>query len=529
MRRVLVIVGVLLGVLLGGLIAPGAASAAPVSAAESSSAAASVATASTGCKDPNNWWDNLRLNAGSMETCDTDLGWPWEAGDALCTIASDAQGVPELVSCTGATPETSGSIECWVNVATDTRGTPGTSTTVCTSSTDQTHRDTIQLAAATGAPGTLQGHCGLADASCVMFEGWSRALVSDAVGGLVGILGTGHFTSEGALWDAATNEWSYWVWAILGIMFCATVWSITQAMYSKDRADLVTAITRTVISWPMIFVTFWLGSKLVGIFDDWTLYTLTRGDSLAGVFRRFSQIIYAGGEGHYFMTFLIALTIWVGTKLLLVVFALRTLGLAALLMVGPVAWMLFPVRGIGPQWVVGYFSAGFTLLLSGPLTMGFISLILRGLGNLSVLWSPEAWPLLLGLVLVVFAPFAVMSLFSFAGAAAADRLGGAAGNAARSGMNIARNAGRNVSGALGRTMRWSPAGRTNATPAGKGGKTPAGRQPGPAGRPKTQSGSGRGSSKTNGSSATKSPPSPVGRSNGPGPSSRSSRPAGRSR
>jgi hypothetical protein len=128
--------------------------------------------------------------------------------------------------------------------------------------------------------------------------------------------------------------------------------------------------------------------------------------------------------------------------------------------------MLFPVKGIGPQWVVGYFSAGFTLLLAGPLTMGFVTLILRGLGNLKVLWSPEAWPLLLGLILVVFAPFAVMSLFSFAGAAAADRLGGAASSAGRFGVNLARGAGRQGGNLARQTMQWAPIGRSNARPAG---------------------------------------------------------------
>ncbi|MFB8191375.1 hypothetical protein ACFC14_18810 [Microbacterium sp. NPDC055988] len=358
----------------------------------------------------------------------------------------------------------------------------------------------------------------------MMFEGWSRALISDAVGGLVGILGTSHFTTEGALWDAAAGEWSYWVWAILGIMFCATVWSITQAMYSRDRADMVTAISRSVVAWPMIFITFWLGSRLVGFFDDWTLYTLTRGESLGGMFRRFSQIIFAGGEGHYFMTFLIALTIWIGTKLLLVVFSLRTLGLAALLMVGPVAWMLFGVKGIGQQWVIGYFSAAFTLLLSGPLTMGFVSLLMTGIGNLDVLWSPEAWPLLLGLVLVVFAPFAVMSMFSFAGAAAADRLGGAAGNAGRMGMNAARGAGRSGSGAIRQAMRWAPAGRTNPSAAGRKGQRSGMPSQGPAGRSKTNTGSKK-TTAPGGSSSRQRTQKP---GNGMTPGSGTTPPAGRS-
>ena len=505
MRRILVAVGVLLGIFIGGLTISGPASAAtPDGNVSSTRGTAVVAAEVGGCKDPNNWWDNLRINAGSMDYCDTDLDWPWEAGDASCTVISNSQSIPELVNCAGSTAATSGTTECWINVPTTTNGVAATSTTVCTSSTDQTHRDTLK-ASVSRDPNNVQGHCGFGDGTCAMFEGFSRALVSDAVGSMVGIVGTGQFTTEGALWDAASGEWSYWVWAILGVLFCATVWSIVQAMYARDRADMVTSLTRVFLAWPMILITYWGGSELIGVFDSWTLYTLTRGDSLAGVFRRFSQIIYAGGEGHYFMTFLITLAIWVGTKLLIVVFALRTLGLAVLVMAGPVAWMMFPVKSIGPQWVVGYFSAGFTLLLAGPLTMGFITLILRGLGNLKVLWSPEAWPLLLGLILVIFAPFAVMSLFSFAGAAAADRLGGAAANAGRFGMNMARGAGRHASGLGRQTMQWAPIGRSNARPAG----VPASGRTAPAGRSDRSSPSSGGKTGTSTQSPTQSPKQPA--------------------
>lgn len=502
MRRFLVAVGVILGIVIGGLTVSGSASAvAPVESVSASQGTAVVA-AVDGCKDPNNWWDNLRINGGSMGYCDTDLDWPWEAGDAICTVISNSQAIPELVNCAGANAATSGTTECWINVPTTTNGIEGTSTTVCTSSTDQTHRDTLKAAVARD-PNTIQGHCAFGDGMCATFEGFSRALLSDSVGSMVGIVGTGQFTTEGPLWEAASGEWSYWVWAILGVLFCATVWSIVQAMYSRDRADMVSAIVRIFLAWPMILVTYWFGSQLIGVFDDWTLFTLTRGDSLAGVFRRFSQIIYAGGEGHYFMTFIVSLAIWVGVKLLIVVFALRTLGLAVLMMAGPVAWMMFPIKGIGPQWVVGYFSAGFTLLLSGPLTMGFVTLILRGLGNLKVLWSPEAWPLLLGLILVVFAPFAVMSLFSFAGASAADRLGGAAGNAGRFGMNMARGAGRQASNVGRQAMQWAPAGRSNARPAG----VPAngGPKTAPAGRSDRSTGP-NGGGKPGSSSTQKSTP-----------------------
>jgi hypothetical protein len=118
----------------------------------------------------------------------------------------------------------------------------------------------------------------------------------------------------------------------------------------------------------------------------------------------------------------------IGMLLLMLVFAFRNIVLAALIAVGPVAWMLFPVRGIGPQWVVRYVSAVIVLLLTGPLTIGFLMLIINGLANVQTIWDPQSWPLLVGLALVAFAPFAVFGLFSFVGAVAADGVGSSLGS-----------------------------------------------------------------------------------------------------
>ena len=253
---------------------------------------------------------------------------------------------------------------------------------------------------------------------------------------------------------------------------------------------MITGFVRSFVGFPAMLITYWLGSKLIAVFDDWTMYTLARGESIATVFRKFSEVIYNGGEtGQYVMPLLIMLSVWIGTKMLTIVFALRTIGLAVLMMAGPVAWMLFAVKGIGPQWVVRYFSAGFTLLLAGPLTMGFVALIMRGLGNLEVLWAPTAWPLLLALILTVFAPFAIMSMFSFAGGAAADGLGSQLGQAGRSGMNAARS-GTNIARGAARSI-----GRRVSRGMTRAGQRPAGIAPGGTG-PGKPSPAGRGGSMT---------------------------------
>ena len=153
--------------------------------------------------------------------------------------------------------------------------------------------------------------------------------------------------------------------------------------------------------------------------------------------------MWAGGQANYFFAFLIHGLLMLGMLLLMLVFAFRNIVLAALIAVGPVAWMLFPVRGIGPQWVVRYVSAVVVLLLTGPLTIGFVTLIINGLATVKTIWDPQSWPLLVGLVLVAFAPFAIFGLFSFVGAVAADGVGSRLGShGGRMATGAARSAAR---------------------------------------------------------------------------------------
>jgi hypothetical protein len=171
----------------------------------------------------------------------------------------------------------------------------------------------------------------------------------------------------------------------------------------------------------------WLTGHLLNAVDDMTWYIMNRNGPL-GLFSTLQSVMWAGGQANYFFAFLIHGLLMIGMLLLMLVFAFRNIVLAALIAVGPVAWMLFPVRGIGPQWVVRYVSAVVVLLLTGPLTIGFVTLIINGLATVKTIWDPQSWPLLVGLVLVAFAPFALFGLFSFAGAVAADGVGSRLGS-----------------------------------------------------------------------------------------------------
>jgi hypothetical protein len=261
------------------------------------------------------------------------------------------------------------------------------------------------------------------------------------------------FDTSTLLWTAAANEWSFWQWAILIILFGAMVWAIAAAIVSGDREQLIGALIRSFIAIPAVPITLWLTGHLLNAVDDMTWYILNRQGPFE-LFATLQGVMWAGGQANYFFAFLIHGLLMISMLLLTLVFAFRNIALAALIAVGPVAWMLFPVRAVGPQWIVRYVSAVAVLLITAPLTVGFVTLIVNGLASVRTIWDPQSWPLLVGLVLVAFAPFAIFGLFCLVGAVAADGIG----------SRIGSGAGRLVSTA-GRSAVQIPS-RLGAAPAG---------------------------------------------------------------
>jgi hypothetical protein len=277
------------------------------------------------------------------------------------------------------------------------------------------------------------------------------------------------FDTSTLLWTAAVDQWSFWQWGILIITFGAMVWAIAAAVVSGDRDELVGALVRSFIAIPAVPITLWLTGHLLNAVDDMTWYIMN-GDGPSMLYSTLQSAMWAGGQANYFFAFLIHGLLMLGMFLLMLVFAFRNIVLAALIMVGPVAWMLFPVRGIGPQWVVRYVSAVIVLLLTGPLTIGFVTLIINGLASVKTIWNPQSWPLLVGLVLVAFAPFAIFGLFSFAGAVAADGVGSRLGShGSRMATGAARSAARIPTrlGGLPSGIRPSGSGPSSTGPAAK--------------------------------------------------------------
>ncbi|MEL5990701.1 hypothetical protein ACOKGD_13730 [Microbacterium phosphatis] len=387
-------------------------------------------------------------------------GEPWSSP----AFPVDCYRVDAQISCT---PQSTAEIkpqQCFINVFFD-----GAKATVCT--TDEGHVAAIKTSG--GKPLLVEYGCSLGDVVCVTFENAGRGMALSATAMMFTVAQNMRFDTSSLLWTASTGEWSFWQWAVLAVLFGAMVWAIAAAVISGDRAELVGAVFRSFIAVPATAVTLWATGHLLNAIDDLTWYVMNR-DGPYGLFATLQSVMWAGGQANYFFAFVIHGLLMLGMLLLMLVFAFRNIVLAALIAVGPIAWMLYPARTVGPQWVVRYVSAVVVLLLTGPLTIGFLTLIINGLANVRTIWDPQSWPLLIGLVLVAFAPLAVFGLFSFIGAVAADSVGSrigsgagrAASNAARSVARVPSRIAAMPAGAGAGTGRHGPA--RGAPPAGGG-------------------------------------------------------------
>lgn len=357
----------------------------------------------------------------------TEESWSSPAYPVLCKENSGQ------VSCTPTNGSEVRAQQCFREVLMD-----GANVTVCT--TYEGHVPAIQ--AAGGKPLIVEYGCSVGDVVCVTFENAGRGMAMGTTAAMMLVAANMRFDTSTVLWTAAVGEWSFWQWAVLAVVFGAMVWAIAAAIVSGSRDELVGAIVRTFIAIPAVPLTLWGIGHLLNAIDDLTWYVMNR-DGPITLFQDLQKVMWAGGQANYFFAFLIHGLLLVAMLLLMLVFAFRNIALAALIAVGPVAWMLFPVKTVGPQWVIRYISATVALLLAGPLTNGFVALIVNGLADVESIWDPQSWPLLVGLVLAAFAPLAVFGLFSFVGTSATDSLGSRIGSSAgRVATSAARSAGR---------------------------------------------------------------------------------------
>jgi hypothetical protein len=364
--------------------------------------------------------------------------------------------------------------------------------TVC--STFEGNRETIRDRS-DGGELTLEYGCQFGDAVCLAAEQASRAMSTMVTGGLAWAIGNASFSTDGYLWDAAIAEWSWWQGVTLVVILIAGIVSLMMSLWSRDRAELVKAFARFFFTLPASMFSVWMLGNLANVVDDITQGIIGRDDG-EGLYMTIQNMVYNTASGNFFMATGVLVLFTAATVVLLFVFSFRNFALASLIALGPVAFMLFPTS-FGVQWVLRWASAVTALLLTTPLTLGVMMLVLRGFGTVETLWSIQAIPLAIGLLMLVFAPMAVFGLFSFAGNAIAGSVAeNGAANMGRAAMGKVQGAGRAGMRAIGSTGARSAAARAalqqNRTAPTGGGNRPS---PGPGAggkpnRPGPQPGSG---------------------------------------
>ncbi|TFD50734.1 hypothetical protein E3T43_18040 [Cryobacterium sp. Hh7] len=424
-------------------------------------------------------------SAGAIE------GEPW-SGPAF---PLDCTGSAARISCTpedvyDGTPE-----RCFKGVKYS-----GATVTVCTRSQDNVGA----LTDTGGKELKLEYGCGAVDAMCTVAESMARGIASVITGGIAWVIENTSFNTNSYLWTAAVSEWAWWSWVVLIVILIAGVVAITTALWSRDSGELTAAIIRFFLAVPLSAGSLWLVGNIVDVVDQLVDPLLTRGGQGEGLYRTVENIIFGGGLGNIWLAQAVLTLLVIGVVVLVFVFSFRNLALAALVALGPVAFMLFPMK-IGVQWVIRWFSAVIALILTTPLTLGFLMLVLKGFAEVDSMWSIQALPLGLGMIMIAFAPVAVFSLFSFIGAGATSAIDNIASRGGATAKQSGGRAARSLSSAVasrtaavrrrapsapssgGPTPRTSPGRNPSATkptpsaskPAGQPATAPAGPSPSP--------------------------------------------------
>ena len=346
-------------------------------------------------------------------------------------------------------------------------GVGGASATVCTT----TDAIVEAIGADRGVEISLTFRCTALDAACLFSEQGARAMAQSATGMVAMALDMVSLSTDSFLFAAALDEWSWWQGTVLLVILGAGAIGITQAAMSGRRDEVINAVIRFVIAVPVSQLALVGTGLLLDIIDGASMAILVRNGEAnaagAGLYGAFENIIFSAGGGNFLFAQTVIVLLLIAAVVLVVVFSLRNLAVLILVAVAPVAFMLLPIKGIGVQWIIRWASAVVAMLLTTPLTLGLVMLVLRGLGSAPTLWSLDAIPLAIGLILIGFAPMAVFGMFSFIGGhAAASLADSSGGGASRSVQQITRSAGNRVRSIFSRRP-------------GGGGSRPSGPRPAP--------------------------------------------------
>lgn len=414
-------------------------------------------------------------------TAVTDEGWSKPTFPVNCTYYSPR------ASCSAEDPTENTTEQCFTGVE-----YKGEVTTVCT-----TYEANVgAIKSASGKELKLDYKCQLADALCVAMEGQARGTASLITGAVSWAFSNTSFNTDSYLWDSAIGEWAWWQGAVLLVILIAGIWGITEGVIHQDRGETLSAFVRLCLAFPASIGSVWLIGNLLNVVDGLVIPLLERGGGGEGLYLTLQNMIYGGGGGNIFLAQLVLVCLTIGVMVLVLVFSFRNFSLAALIAIGPVAYMLFPTR-ICRQWITNYWAAVIALLLTTPLTVGLLMLIVSGLGKVDSMWSVQAFPLGIGIIMVAIAPMAAFSLFSFVGQAAGDAIGSRMGGSVSRGASMGagkvgsiaqrstavRSRAKSISSGSSPTAPPTPRGSGVSGPAAPSGRRPS--APAPAARPQT--------------------------------------------
>lgn len=352
----------------------------------------------------------------------------------------------ETVLCTPTNPDDTVQQACYAAVPT---GTSGFVTVCSTAGANQTDLDTR------GEKLDFQWGCQFGDVFCSTMEGSAEQAAAESLNMAARGAAALRFNTDSLLWTVALDQWSFWAWAVLIVVLVGGIVGITMAAYSGSTSEVIWAVVRMGITFPLIQLTLWMLGQIVNAVDllSFSIY------ADADLFGTMGELLFnAGGKVNPMAGFIVVALLFITNLVLFIVLMVRNIGLALLVMVGPIAWMIFPLPRVGKEWIVRYLSAVVALLLAGPIMMSAFKFVTDGLRSVSSVWDPAVWPFMLTLLGLCFAPLAVFSLFSFAGGSVVDAAAGAAG--------------RGASSAATKVTRAIPRPRVGQPPAGRPGMTP---------------------------------------------------------
>ena len=192
----------------------------------------------------------LDNNDGTLVAVDPEHGVTGETWSSPNQLVSCTEG-GGIVNCRPVNSKDIKKEVCYTGVKSISHGV----VTVCAATDDGDYKGL--LANAGGEPLEFKFGCaGFQDALCNMQEGMSGDFARASLGALKEASNAMGFTTSDLLWFTATSEWSFWAWAVLIVVLGCGITAIMMAMFSGENDQIIGAIVRMALTFPLIQLLF---------------------------------------------------------------------------------------------------------------------------------------------------------------------------------------------------------------------------------------------------------------------------------